>query len=270
VNGANHFKMLAAGRAHTCGVTQAQAILCWGSNVDEQLGAETVARCADQGRTWRCSRTPLRVSDSLVTVTVAAGAGHTCALTPAGRAYCWGANNKGQLGDGTATGRRGARAVATDLSFAALVTGGEDTCGLVSTGAVYCWGGNKNGQLGNATASDSGLPGRVVAATTTPTPIPALKLPGATLADAALQRDTQDYLLTVGAALATDMSCPHARVINTEVVKKPRNAQVRDGRMLRGEWAERWTVNFCGKSVAFRIEYNADGSGDVNFSARAQ
>jgi len=160
--------------------------------------------------------------------------------------------------------------VATDLSFAALVAGGDYTCGLPSTGTPYCWGANRNGQLGNATGSDSGLPARVAAATTVPSPIPALKLPGTTLADAALQSDTQNYLLTIGAALATDMSCPHARVFNTEVVKKPRNVQVRDGRMVRGEWTERWTVNFCGKSVAFQIEYRADGRGGVNFSARAQ
>jgi hypothetical protein len=109
----------------------------------------------------------------------------------------------------------------------------------------------------------------VVAATTVPSPIPALKLPGATLADEALQGDTRNYLLTVGAALA-GMSCPHARVTNTEVTRKPRNLQVRDGRVVRGEWTERWTVNFCGKSVAFQIQYSADGRGGVFFSARSQ
>src|SRR5437879_2546620 len=62
------------------------------------------------------------------------------------------------------------------------------TCGLQSTGVPYCWGANQNGQLGHATGSDSGLPARVVAATATPSPIPALKLPGATQADAALDR----------------------------------------------------------------------------------
>src|SRR2546425_2803722 len=143
VSGGNRFKTVTAGRAHTCGVTQAQSVLCWGSNADQQLGAETVARCADQGRTLPCSRTPLRVSDSLVATAVSGGAGHTCALTPGGRAYCRGANNRGQLGDGTATGRRATRAVATDLTFAALIAGGQYTCALLSTGAPYCWGANQ-------------------------------------------------------------------------------------------------------------------------------
>ena len=93
------------------------------------------------------------VSLTGVSAQVEAGGFHSCALTAAGQAFCWG-NNRGQLGDGTAPDRYVPTAVAGGLTFAALSAGDGATCGLTPTGAAYCWGFNSGGQLGDGTTTD--------------------------------------------------------------------------------------------------------------------
>ena len=83
---------------------------------------------------------------------------HACVTTNNGAgAYCWGANDKGQLGDGTTTNRDSPVAV-TALSsgyIAQIAAGGKHTCVLLKNGTVQCWGYNHYGQLGNGSTSDS-------------------------------------------------------------------------------------------------------------------
>ncbi len=93
----------------------------------------------------------LAAQDSVRFVSVSTGWGHTCALTSAGIARCWGLNNAGQLGSDSATERCQAEPelnpcstaplrVKGELRFTSLSLGVRASCGLVVSGAVYCWG----------------------------------------------------------------------------------------------------------------------------------
>lgn len=88
---------------------------------------------------------------SLLSVDV--GAFHACGLTAGGRAYCWGANGSGQLGEGQFFDQPVPRPVAGNVEFVALAPGGFHTCGLASGGELYCWGNNGQGQLGRGLPS---------------------------------------------------------------------------------------------------------------------
>ena len=83
---------------------------------------------------------------------VTAGRASSCGLTSDGRAYCWGDNAFGEIGDGTTTGRLTPVAVAGGLHFRQL-TAGFSTCGVTTDRLAYCWGQNLNGVLGDGTTA---------------------------------------------------------------------------------------------------------------------
>jgi alpha-tubulin suppressor-like RCC1 family protein len=87
---------------------------------------------------------------------VAAGGFHSCALTTAGQAYCWGANDDGQLG--SASTDSVPVPVAGGLTWASLSAGRFHSCGVTTGGTGYCWGDNQTGQLGDGGVADSPAP----------------------------------------------------------------------------------------------------------------
>jgi hypothetical protein len=87
-------------------------------------------------------------------VAVASGLSHVCGIDPDGSVYCWGANEAGQLGDGTLADRDSPAPVRTELRFSLVTAGAAHTCGLAGGGIPACWGLNVSGQLGDGSRND--------------------------------------------------------------------------------------------------------------------
>jgi alpha-tubulin suppressor-like RCC1 family protein len=149
------FEIISAGEAHSCGLTRAGKAYCWGLNYMGQLGNGTV--------TLDHTPTPLPtpVQTSLTFKQISAGRGHTVALTPDGKAYAWGYNGHGQLGNGTASLLSGSPlplAVQTSLTFTHISAGSYVTRALTLEGKAYAWGLNTFGELGDGTTQERSIP----------------------------------------------------------------------------------------------------------------
>lgn len=158
VAGGLRFRRASAGgsigdEGHSCGVTFDDRGYCWGYGGDGALG---------NGTTFQ-RRTPRLVAGGLRFRQVVAGAAHSgatashsCGVTTDNRAYCWGSNDRGQLGDGTKTTRLKPVAVAGGLLFLGVSPGFDQTCGVTTGNAAYCWGYNYSGQLGDGSPLGDG------------------------------------------------------------------------------------------------------------------
>ena len=84
---------------------------------------------------------------------VSTGYIHTCGVTTENRAYCWGGNRRGMLGDGTNNRHLNPVAVAGGLSFRQVSAGRWHTCGVTTDNRAFCWGYNLGGMLGDGTTT---------------------------------------------------------------------------------------------------------------------
>jgi alpha-tubulin suppressor-like RCC1 family protein len=150
----SHITALSAGEFESCALTSEGEAECWGFNGDGQLGDGTTTSTTE----------PVAVSDLGAGVKeISTGGFHTCAVTSAGAARCWGSGEAGALGDGTTTNTTTPVTVSGLSSGVTAISAGEfDTCALTSAGAVKCWGDDENGQLGNGTTGFTTTPVSVI------------------------------------------------------------------------------------------------------------
>jgi alpha-tubulin suppressor-like RCC1 family protein len=101
---------------------------------------------------------PATATATLVFRQISAGDRHTCGVTTDNRAYCWGLDSTGQLGDGGTANRGRPTLVAGGLRFIEVYAGGNHTCGISTTNRAYCWGANNSGQVGDGTTTERHQP----------------------------------------------------------------------------------------------------------------
>lgn len=87
---------LAGGRNHTCASRAGGSVVCWGAGASGQIGDGTF-------RTDAGGAQPAIVTVTFVSSASGVGAGgaHSCATTSGDAVFCWGANDRGQLGSGS-------------------------------------------------------------------------------------------------------------------------------------------------------------------------
>jgi alpha-tubulin suppressor-like RCC1 family protein len=159
------------GGYHTCALTNSGNVYCWGQASSGKLG---------NGQSVTNSSTPVKVlngnatgadSDGVYLTNVkdvSAGYGNTCAITNSGYAYCWGSDDRGQIGDGSTANDHtqpslveAGQATGADsdgtylINLRSISSGGKHNCATTNSGHAYCWGWGYYGQLGDGDVSTS-------------------------------------------------------------------------------------------------------------------
>ena len=155
------FVSITGGIDHFCGLTAEGKAYCWGDNTAGALGSGAVVPTdPSQFNPHACyidhvCSQPQLVANGQQFATIAASFLSTCALDLGGQAWCWGANDQGQLGNGQIdallpNGQRPDHvtpaAIASSVTFSSLASDGGagegSFCGVAKDATGYCWGNN--------------------------------------------------------------------------------------------------------------------------------
>ena len=183
---------ISAGGNHTCALTRAGGVKCWGdwrsADSGQGIGAgsstpvdvvglssgvsaisagsfQTCALISTGGvKCWDVFSAPQDVSGLSSGVSAISVGGSTCALTSTGGAKCWGSNNlSGALGNGTTSeSSTPVDVVGLSSGVSGISVGPFHSCAITSVGGVKCWGIDGSGLLGNGGTSYSPSPVDVV------------------------------------------------------------------------------------------------------------
>jgi alpha-tubulin suppressor-like RCC1 family protein len=90
------FTQFVTGSTLFCGIATDTRTYCWGDSSSGQTGTGSFGGLVTE---------PTRIAGNIKLEQIDAGIGQMCGIAANGRAYCWGWNSEGQLGDGTTVDR---------------------------------------------------------------------------------------------------------------------------------------------------------------------
>ena len=144
---------------HACGLTSQGVVYCWGSNQNGQIGNGQIGGNV-------LVPTQALLPQGVVAKSLSQGpSSHTCIISTDGDLYCWGYNNRGQVGNGQIcfdwagsvvsytnpcfNGQFGILtpeliSMPSGVAVTSVSVGGEHTCATGTDGGLYCWGSDMN------------------------------------------------------------------------------------------------------------------------------
>lgn len=144
VSGLSGVTAVAAGGGHSLALLANGTVMAWGDDSYDQLANNTVEEA---------SNLPVPVLGLSGVASIAAGANHNLARLTGGTVMAWGANARGQLGDGaTAIRDETPTAVGGLSAVTAIAAGGARSMALLGDGTVRTWGDGASGALGSGAA----------------------------------------------------------------------------------------------------------------------
>lgn len=139
---------LTLGETHSCALTDAGEVFCWGDNSEGQLGVAQIAE----------THIPTQVPNLSKIIMISAGSYHTCALHTKGEVFCWGGNRSGQIGNKKIQDKSAVNLVQSIKNVIQIAAGGATTCAVTSDRSLACWGDNTFSQIGIENSLDNKNP----------------------------------------------------------------------------------------------------------------
>jgi alpha-tubulin suppressor-like RCC1 family protein len=141
---------VSAGDGYSLGIKSNGTLWGWGFNWYGQVG---------DGTTMVDRLTPVQIGVDNRWVAISTGNRHSLGLKADGTLWAWGANEYGQLGDGTTTNKSVPVQVGTDNHWLTIAAGDSHSLGTKTDGTLWAWGKNSDaGQLGDGSYIDQLTP----------------------------------------------------------------------------------------------------------------